>query len=235
VGADPLESFGWAIVASLVVLPVTWYHYPVALMPIALAGLNAQPRLVERPYADPPALLGGRTFVADAAILAPVLLWAAVALLFGVFAVLARSTWPRGFGVVLMATSFRDFRAASRAILAEPPRPPSAGAGLEPGFRAALVCVVLSFQPHSSSSGCSTLPLGLPGRRLGSMLASTTTAPQHGWRAGTHGPPVQLLNGREFSYAGLPPTVVMFAPATLLPKESWSGSGWPSRWPRPSL
>jgi len=46
---DPLESFGWAIVASLVVLPVTWYHYPVALMPIALAAWTRRPRLVERP------------------------------------------------------------------------------------------------------------------------------------------------------------------------------------------
>jgi hypothetical protein len=37
--ADPLESFAWAAVASLATLPVTWYHYPSALIPIALAAI----------------------------------------------------------------------------------------------------------------------------------------------------------------------------------------------------
>jgi hypothetical protein len=36
---DPLESFAWAAVASLATLPVTWYHYPSALIPVALAAL----------------------------------------------------------------------------------------------------------------------------------------------------------------------------------------------------
>lgn len=36
---DPLESFAWAAVASLSTLPVTWYHYPSALIPIALAAV----------------------------------------------------------------------------------------------------------------------------------------------------------------------------------------------------
>lgn len=36
---DPLESFAWAAVASLATLPVTWYHYPSALIPIALAAV----------------------------------------------------------------------------------------------------------------------------------------------------------------------------------------------------
>ena len=41
--ADPLESFAWAAAASLVTLPVTWYHYPSAMIPVALAaGLRAQ-------------------------------------------------------------------------------------------------------------------------------------------------------------------------------------------------
>lgn len=40
---DPLESFAWATAASLVTLPVTWYHYPSALLPIAIAaGLRAR-------------------------------------------------------------------------------------------------------------------------------------------------------------------------------------------------
>jgi hypothetical protein len=34
--ADPLESLAWAAAASLVVLPVTWYHYPSALIPFAI-------------------------------------------------------------------------------------------------------------------------------------------------------------------------------------------------------
>ena len=37
--ADPLESFAWAAVASLATLPVTWYHYPSALIPVALAAV----------------------------------------------------------------------------------------------------------------------------------------------------------------------------------------------------
>ena len=39
--SDPLESFAWAAVASLATLPVTWYHYPSALLPIAIAALAA--------------------------------------------------------------------------------------------------------------------------------------------------------------------------------------------------
>jgi hypothetical protein len=39
---DSLESFAWATAASLVTLPVTWYHYPSAMIPIAIAaGLRA--------------------------------------------------------------------------------------------------------------------------------------------------------------------------------------------------
>jgi hypothetical protein len=40
---DPVESFAWATISSLVTLPVTWYHYPSALIPVALAaGLRAR-------------------------------------------------------------------------------------------------------------------------------------------------------------------------------------------------
>jgi hypothetical protein len=40
--ADTLESFAWATAASLVTLPVTWYHYPTAMLPVAIAaGLRA--------------------------------------------------------------------------------------------------------------------------------------------------------------------------------------------------
>jgi hypothetical protein len=35
---DPIESLAWAAAASLVILPVTWYHYPSALIPFAIAA-----------------------------------------------------------------------------------------------------------------------------------------------------------------------------------------------------
>jgi hypothetical protein len=37
--SDPVESFAWATAASLATLPVTWYHYPSALLPIAIAAM----------------------------------------------------------------------------------------------------------------------------------------------------------------------------------------------------
>jgi hypothetical protein len=40
---DPLESLAWAAVASLVTLPVTWIHYPAALIPFAVAALARRP------------------------------------------------------------------------------------------------------------------------------------------------------------------------------------------------
>jgi hypothetical protein len=36
---DIVESFTVASIASLVTLPVTWYHYPAALMPVAIAAV----------------------------------------------------------------------------------------------------------------------------------------------------------------------------------------------------
>jgi glycosyl transferase family 87 len=37
--SDPVESLAWAAVASLVTLPVTWFHYPAALIPFAVAAV----------------------------------------------------------------------------------------------------------------------------------------------------------------------------------------------------
>jgi alpha-1,2-mannosyltransferase len=37
--SDPVESFAWAAAASLATLPVTWYHYPSAMIPIAVAAM----------------------------------------------------------------------------------------------------------------------------------------------------------------------------------------------------
>jgi len=74
---DTVESFGWAAVASLVVLPVTWFHYPVALIPLALvAWLRADPRARARVLGA----IGGAIGVGILAVAMPVLIWLAVAL-----------------------------------------------------------------------------------------------------------------------------------------------------------
>jgi hypothetical protein len=38
-GGDPVERLAWASAASLATLPVTWFHYPSALIPFGLAAL----------------------------------------------------------------------------------------------------------------------------------------------------------------------------------------------------
>jgi hypothetical protein len=74
---DTLESFAWATVASLVILPVTWFHYPVALLPIALvAWLRSGPGQRRRVGA---ALIGAMVIGAVAVPL-PVFVWPAVGL-----------------------------------------------------------------------------------------------------------------------------------------------------------
>jgi hypothetical protein len=35
---DAVEAFAWAAAASLSTLPVTWYHYPSAMIPVAIAA-----------------------------------------------------------------------------------------------------------------------------------------------------------------------------------------------------
>jgi hypothetical protein len=77
--ADPLESLAWAAVASLVILPVTWYHYPAALLPFGVAAL-----LRSRGGADGRtvgALIVGAALVSALAIAWLPLLYVAVALL----------------------------------------------------------------------------------------------------------------------------------------------------------
>jgi len=90
---DPLESMSWAIVASLIVLPVTWYHYPVALIPIALVAWTrsrgaARARSVT-------VVLAAVVVVADVAVALPVAIWLAVILL---FVAVRRSSPGSGFG-----------------------------------------------------------------------------------------------------------------------------------------
>jgi hypothetical protein len=74
---DPLEGLAWAVTASLVVLPLTWFHYPVVLLPFVLAALarrNQSPRpgLVIR-------LAVVAFAVAAAGLDASILVWVAVA------------------------------------------------------------------------------------------------------------------------------------------------------------
>lgn len=77
--ADPVESLAWAAAASLVVLPVTWYHYPSALIPFAIVavlrslGSEAAGRRVR-------ALVAGAAVVAAIAIIWLPLLYLAIGL-----------------------------------------------------------------------------------------------------------------------------------------------------------
>jgi hypothetical protein len=74
---DPLESFAWAAAASLATLPVTWYHYPSAMAPIALAALLRAPPNRQRRLRLTILLAG---LVAAVAIAFLPLLWLAVGL-----------------------------------------------------------------------------------------------------------------------------------------------------------
>jgi hypothetical protein len=87
--ADPLESFAWATAASLATLPVTWYHYPSALLPIAAAALLRATGQDTRRVALLVTLSG---VVAAIAIVWLPLLWVAIALMVAA----ARSSAPHG-------------------------------------------------------------------------------------------------------------------------------------------
>ncbi len=74
---DVVTSLALAAVASLVTLPITWYHYPLALLPFAVAAyLRAAPDQATTVRL----LLGGAVLASLLAILAPVAVWLAVAL-----------------------------------------------------------------------------------------------------------------------------------------------------------
>jgi hypothetical protein len=71
---DPVASFGVAAIASLVVLPVTWFHYPVALIPVAIAAAARADQTTRRPTL---AALVAAVVAAGLAIVAPVAVWIA--------------------------------------------------------------------------------------------------------------------------------------------------------------
>jgi hypothetical protein len=72
---DPVASFGVATIASLVVLPVTWFHYPVALIPVAIAAATRADQAA-RPTTT--VVLLAAVVAAGMAIVAPVAVWIAV-------------------------------------------------------------------------------------------------------------------------------------------------------------
>jgi hypothetical protein len=78
---DAVESLAWGATASLVILPVTWYHYPSALLPFALAALlRAQGTAAARSIST---LLAAAAVIAAVAIAWLPLLWVAIGLVLG--------------------------------------------------------------------------------------------------------------------------------------------------------
>ncbi len=76
--ADPVESLAWGAAASLATLPVTWFHYPSALIPFGLAALLRS--------SGTPAARSVRAWIAGALVMAALaiailpLLWVAIGL-----------------------------------------------------------------------------------------------------------------------------------------------------------
>jgi Glycosyltransferase family 87 len=93
---DPLGSLAIAVALSLVTLPVTWYHYPVACIPLAAALALTRPRT--RPW------IVAALVIADLAIGLDALLWVAIAVL--VFAAL----WPRDTSQTVVPMTQHDTR-----------------------------------------------------------------------------------------------------------------------------
>jgi Glycosyltransferase family 87 len=86
---DTIESLAWAAAASLVILPLTWYHYPAALLPFGIAAIL---RAWGTPAAGRVGLaLGGATVLAAAGLVWPPLLWVAVGLV-------VAAAWRSGIG-----------------------------------------------------------------------------------------------------------------------------------------
>jgi hypothetical protein len=91
---DSVASLAWGATASLVILPVTWYHYPSALLPFALAALlRARGTAVARTTA---ALLVAAGIVAAIAIAWLPLLWVAIGLVLGAVHVSGRVAAAEG-------------------------------------------------------------------------------------------------------------------------------------------
>jgi hypothetical protein len=88
--ADPVESLAWAAAASLVVLPVTWYHYPSALIPFAIVAVLRAGSLGPAAARRVRLTVGAAGTVAAAAIAVVPLLYVAIGL---VLAAVRMSGW----------------------------------------------------------------------------------------------------------------------------------------------
>jgi hypothetical protein len=75
---DPVESFAWAAAASLATLPVTWYHYPSAMIPIAVAAML---RASDEQGRSVAVLVTAAAVVAAVALVWLPLLWVAIGLI----------------------------------------------------------------------------------------------------------------------------------------------------------
>jgi hypothetical protein len=87
---DTVESLAWAAAASLVILPVTWFHYPAAMIPFALtAVLRARGSIASTRVAG---VVGAALAISIIAIAVLPLIWLAV----GLVIVAARISTPEG-------------------------------------------------------------------------------------------------------------------------------------------
>jgi hypothetical protein len=87
---DTVESLSWAAAASLVILPVTWFHYPAAMIPFALAAvLRARGSTAATRVAG---VVGAALAISIIAIAVLPLIWLAV----GLVIVAARISTPEG-------------------------------------------------------------------------------------------------------------------------------------------
>jgi hypothetical protein len=102
---DAVEGFAWAAAASLSTLPVTWYHYPSALIPVAIAAwLRADRSTAGRVRLAIVAAM----IVAAVAIAFLLLLWVAI-------------------GLVILAARWSRPASAPVAAAAQPERAPEGG------------------------------------------------------------------------------------------------------------
>ena len=88
---DPVESLGWAAAASLASLPVTWFHYPSAMIPFAIAAALRAPSGVRRRAM---ALLAAAVVTSFAALAVVPLIWVATGLVLVAVRTSAPGTGP---------------------------------------------------------------------------------------------------------------------------------------------
>jgi len=108
-------------------------------------------------------------------------------------------------------------RGLVRHLQAAPPTPALPGDYMEPGFRRRwlgffLPAAFLSLWLMNLAVGFNWEAVGIDAR-IYYHGSAAWLAGQDPWATGA------LLNGRVFSYAGLPPTAMVLAPLTLLPEE----------------